>query len=51
MTHADDIVERCSSKYKFWTEVYEMLEKPFEYRAPTDSELREFVIRYAKKYK
>jgi hypothetical protein len=51
VTLADDIVERCSSKYKFWTEVYEMLEKPFEYRAPTDAELREFIIRYAKKYK
>jgi len=51
MTHADDIVERCKSKYKFWTEVYEMLEKPFEYRAPSQEELREFVIRYAKKYK
>ncbi len=51
MNRADDIVERCKSKYKFWTEVYEMLEKPFEYRAPTDAELREFVIKYAEKYK
>ena len=51
MTQADDIVERCNSKYLMWVEVYDMLGIPFEYRAPTQAELREFVIRYAEKYK
>jgi hypothetical protein len=51
MTDAQDIIERCTSKFEFWAEVYEMLEKPFELRAPTQEELREFVIRYAEKYK
>ena len=51
MTDAEDLIQRCNAKFEFWSAVYEMLDKPFELRAPTDSELREFVIRYAEKYK
>jgi len=51
MTDAELLIERCTAKFEFWWAVYEMLDKPFELRAPNREELREFVIRYAEKYK
>ncbi len=47
---ADEIIARCKHKYEFWEAVYEMLEKPFEYREPTVEELAEYIIKYGEKY-
>ena len=47
----ENMLRRCNNTLKYWKDVYAMLEKPFEWRAPTTAELELYIEKYANKYK